>query len=421
MPPAAPLSLLRSTAEGAARVLWRDVLWRRRGGAAAGQQQQQQQQQGTAATASHGDEAAAFDVIVIGGGIHGSATTCELAARGLRVACVEQFDFLHRRGSSHGESRVIRRTYPQSHLTQAMTRSYELWDAAQKDFGAAVFTRTGGLDFGRTDFAPLQRLIAANVAHGVPHEVLSREEAARRFPAFRLPPGYHAVWQADAGVLNASKACAMFQELSRRKGAHLLDRTRVLAVTPDAGGVRVETSRGTLKAGKVVLAAGAWAGKLLAGLGVDVAHALKALPVGVSYWRAKDAASAATLSSDVCPVAIHYNETECYLIPMLELPGLVKVSLHLPQVRRAACALATSGAPHVVTSLHLFAVRSICGALRWATRMCAAWRRQTPSCVSTSRRSSTRTCRASTAARRRSSSPACACAKSLLHCLSHTL
>jgi monomeric sarcosine oxidase len=346
MPPAAPLSLLRSTAEGAARVLWKNVLWRRRNGVVASQQQQQQQR--ALATAASGDEAAAFDVIVIGGGIHGSCTTHELAARGLRVACVEQFDFLHRRGSSHGESRIIRRTYPQEHLTHSMTRSYELWEAAQRDYGASVFTRTGGLDFGRTDFPPLQRLIAANEAHGIPHEVLSREEVARRFPAFRLPPGCHGVWQADAGVLNATKACTMFQELSRRKGAHLLDRTRVLAVTPDAAGVRVETTRGTLRAGKVVLAAGAWAGGLLRGLGVDVAaDALTVLPVGVSYWRANDAASAALLSAERCPVAIHYDDTECYLIPTLELPGLVKVSLHLPQVGVPSHGCSASGASRI--------------------------------------------------------------------------
>eukprot|EP00959_Pyramimonas_sp_CCMP1952_P223673 4676955-Pyramimonas_sp.AAC.1 len=54
-----------------------------------------------------------YDTVVIGGGIMGSATAYELARRGQKVLLLEQFDFLHRKGSSHGESRIIRPTYPQ--------------------------------------------------------------------------------------------------------------------------------------------------------------------------------------------------------------------------------------------------------------------------------------------------------------------
>ena len=57
-----------------------------------------------------------YDAVVIGGGIMGSASAYELARRGQQVLLLEQFDFLHRKGSSHGESRIIRPTYPQVKL-----------------------------------------------------------------------------------------------------------------------------------------------------------------------------------------------------------------------------------------------------------------------------------------------------------------
>ncbi len=342
MPP--PAALLRSVAEGAVRGLWKRA-WRERGAASAAADGAQEGG-ASLAEALEAQREPYYDVAVVGGGIVGSCTAYELAKQGQRVACLEQHDWLHAKGSSHGHSRIIRRTYPQSHHTKNMGSSYALWESAQREAGTAVCTRTGGLDFGVRGNEALRQLVASSVEHGVAHELLTPEQVAQRFPAFRLPPHFEAVFHAEAGVLNATKACAMFQQLARTRGAHLLDRTRVLAVTPGAGGVRVDTSRGTLRAGKVVVAAGAWAAKLLGGLGVHVGRdALCAVPVAVSYWRCSDDASAALLAPERCPVAIGYTgaglghhdageappSAECYLLPSLELPGLVKISLHLPQ------------------------------------------------------------------------------------------
>lgn len=49
-----------------------------------------------------------FDVVVVGAGVIGSATAYYAAkevGQGSKVLLLEQFDFLHRRGSSHGDSR----------------------------------------------------------------------------------------------------------------------------------------------------------------------------------------------------------------------------------------------------------------------------------------------------------------------------
>ena len=367
-PPASPLSLLRSLPTDTARALWKAALWERRSSAAA-----------AASTTADAAFEGRFDVVVVGGGVNGSSTAFELAGRGLRVALLEQFDFLHRRGSSHGESRIIRRTYPQRHYTAGMGQAYELWDAAQREYGSSVFTRTGGLDFAVSGNAALQQLVASSAEHGVAHAQLSPAEVAARFPAFRLPPDYTAVWQADAGVLNATKAVAMFQSLAARRGAVLRDRTPALAVTHVADGVRVDTPRGALHADKVVLACGAWTSKVLSGLGVDVAATLKAVPVAVSYWRCKDAAAAELLAAARCPVAIgytgaglgHASEAECYLTPVLELPGLVKVSLHLPEVSALVhAALCVVRHRAIACRLTRRAARSTCGALRSRTRTC---------------------------------------------------
>jgi sarcosine oxidase len=50
-----------------------------------------------------------YDAIVLGVGGMGSAAAFELARRGRRVLGLEQFALAHDRGSSHGQTRVIRK------------------------------------------------------------------------------------------------------------------------------------------------------------------------------------------------------------------------------------------------------------------------------------------------------------------------
>jgi len=51
-------------------------------------------------------EAKLYEVVVIGAGIMGSSTAYFLSQQyGDKILLLEQFDCLHRRGSSHGESR----------------------------------------------------------------------------------------------------------------------------------------------------------------------------------------------------------------------------------------------------------------------------------------------------------------------------
>jgi glycine/D-amino acid oxidase-like deaminating enzyme len=176
------MQLLLSLPEGAARALWKAALWGRAFASAPAAAQ------AAAVPATTRDSLPeTYDVIVVGGGIAGSCTAYELQKRGLRVALIEQHDFLHRRGSSHGESRIIRRTYPQAHLTEGMTHAYALWESAQREYGGSVFTRTGGLDFGLKDNAALRSLVASGEQHAVTHALLTPEEVEQRFPAFRIP------------------------------------------------------------------------------------------------------------------------------------------------------------------------------------------------------------------------------------------
>src|SRR3954463_11098153 len=77
-----------------------------------------------------------FDVIVVGLGAMGSATAQHLARRGRRVLGLEQFARGHTRGSSHGESRIIREIYFEHPLyVPIVRRAYELWHELEREVG----------------------------------------------------------------------------------------------------------------------------------------------------------------------------------------------------------------------------------------------------------------------------------------------
>ncbi len=74
-----------------------------------------------------------YDVIVIGLGGMGSAAAFHLARRGIKVLGLEQFTPAHDRGSSHGESRIIRQAYYEgAEYVPLILRAYELWEELEK-------------------------------------------------------------------------------------------------------------------------------------------------------------------------------------------------------------------------------------------------------------------------------------------------
>ncbi len=86
-----------------------------------------------------------YDVIVIGLGGMGSATAYQLAARGQRVLGLERHTPAHDRGSSHGQSRIIRQAYFEDPAyVPLLLRSYELWQQLERETAQDLLVITGG-------------------------------------------------------------------------------------------------------------------------------------------------------------------------------------------------------------------------------------------------------------------------------------
>lgn len=205
-----------------------------------------------------------FDQIVIGAGGMGSAAIYELARRGQRVLGLEQFGIPHEMGSSAGSTRIFRFAYfEHPSYVPLMRRSFARWQALERDFGERLLTTTGGLDIGLPSGRVVQGAKEACRTHGLTHEVLRGSEVSQRYPAWRLPPEFEAVHQPEAGFLPADRAIVAHVTQARKLGADVRENETVRGWKAAGDRVEVETERGRYEAGSLVLAAGAWTGKLL--------------------------------------------------------------------------------------------------------------------------------------------------------------
>lgn len=227
----------------------------------------------------------AYDVIVLGVGGVGSAALSHLARRGMRVLGIDRFPPGHDRGSSHGDTRIIRQAYfEHPDYVPLVKRACTLWTDLESRCGRKLYHETGLLQVGPQDGHVVQGVLSSAAQHGLAVERLSSSAAARRFPGFRIPEAMTAVFEARAGYLRVEDCVRAFAADARMSGAELRIGETVSAWSATGGSVTVRTDVATYSAKNLIVTAGAWAGPLLGDLGVPLQVVRKSV-----YWFEADA------------------------------------------------------------------------------------------------------------------------------------
>ncbi|KAK8967741.1 putative sarcosine oxidase [Platanthera guangdongensis] len=270
-----------------------------------------------------------YDIIVVGGGIMGSCAAYEAAKLGKNVLLIEQFDLLHHLGSSHGESRTIRATYPEPYYPPMVLESFRLWETAESAAGYRVLTPATQLDLGPADSLSLKSIIRNCSPDSLPAKAFDASADPAEVPgAFNIPDGWIAVSTAVAGIIKPTKAVAMFHSLALRHGAVLKDRAEVESIERSGGNIRISTADGRFFHGsKCVVTAGAWTRKLVKHVtGRDLPiHPLHTL---IWYWKIKEGFESEMTPASGFPTFGSYGVPFVYGTPAMEFPGLIKVALH---------------------------------------------------------------------------------------------
>jgi sarcosine oxidase len=212
-----------------------------------------------------------FDVIVLGVGGMGSAACYELARRGRRVLGLEQFPLVHDRGSSHGHTRIVRTAYAEGPAyVPLVRRAFEKWYDLEQLTGRHLLTECPCLNAGPPGSEHVEGVRASVREHRLAAEELSGDDINQRFPAFSFPSDYRAVSEQAAGFLFVEECVRAHIDSAVSLGATIRAEEPVCEWKVSGDGAEVTTEKGTYRAARLVITAGAWATKLLADIGVPL-------------------------------------------------------------------------------------------------------------------------------------------------------
>ena len=223
-----------------------------------------------------------MDVIVLGGGLMGTASTYFLAQHGARVTLIERNRI--GTGATVASFGNIRRTG--RHLSQLPLahRSLRLWGEAEKMLGRDVEFRATGhirLIFDEDSLADMRAYAEAALPWGLELAELSRREIRARFPGLG-PDAVAASFSPHDGSGNPRLIAPAFAEAARRLGAEIVEATEVETIRHTGSSFLVASSKGAFAAECLLNTAGAWGARIAAQFGEAVPLDARGPQMGVT-------------------------------------------------------------------------------------------------------------------------------------------
>ncbi len=212
-------------------------------------------------------------IVIIGGGVVGCSIAYHLARRGAGdVVVLEQGTIGS--GSSGRAVGGVRQQFSTPVCVEMSRLSLEAFRRFAAEMGADPGFEACGylLVTARPDeMAAFERNVAMQRALGVDVRTVTPVEIAALHPWLRVEDLVGGTFCPSDGVAGPAEVTAAFGRRARELGVRIHERCRVTGVRLDAGRVAmVETEAGSVAADALVVAAGAWSGRIGRWLGVEI-------------------------------------------------------------------------------------------------------------------------------------------------------
>ncbi|MEX2183148.1 MAG: FAD-dependent oxidoreductase [Chloroflexota bacterium] len=229
-----------------------------------------------------------YDVVIVGGGVHGLSIAYELAKRGVRDVAVLEKAYIGAGGSGRNTA-IVRSNYRTPEGVAFYDESVRIYEGLSVELGFNVlFTQHGHLTLAHTDSAVAGLRVRAEVnqLQGVDSVVLDRDEIAKLAPALDLSdhpryPIHAALYHPPGGIIRHDAVVWGYARRADEMGVHIHQGVEVTGIDLADGRIAgVQTSQGPIKAGTVVNATAGWATTIADMVGVRlpiVTHPLQAL------------------------------------------------------------------------------------------------------------------------------------------------
>ena len=203
------------------------------------------------------------DVIIIGLGAMGSATSMFLSQNDIKVIGFDSYLPPHEFGSSLGHTRVIREAYHEgTSYVPIVQRAYEIWFEMNENSKVPIIDTYGGLLFGRKN-GDIESAIKSANKYDIPIKKMTTDEISQKFSVLNPPNEYIGLFESRGGAVFVENSINHMLNTALKKGSIHKYNEKVVRWSKKSNYYLVETNLGNYKAEKLVFSSGAWITKLL--------------------------------------------------------------------------------------------------------------------------------------------------------------
>lgn len=229
----------------------------------------------------------AYEVVVIGGGVHGLATAYELAKRGAKNIAVLERSYIGAGGSGRNTT-IIRSNYRTPEGVRFYDQSVKLYERLSQELDYnLLFSQQGHITLAHTERAMMTMVERAEVNRilGVDSRVVGTKEIGDLCPELDLSdrvtyPIQGGLYHPPGALIRHDAVVWAYARAADRLGVDILPGTEVTGIDVESGHVvGVQTNRGDISTPAVVASVAGWSTQVCAMAGVElpiVTHNLQA-------------------------------------------------------------------------------------------------------------------------------------------------